>query len=130
MFGPEIRDKPTYPALHAAAERAFGLLVAAISEAQRAGYVRGGNPWDLAVSAWALAQGLSALLIDGQLKERVQNTREAEALASRVTKLLETGLARRCNRPAEVRPRSQGTSQASRRGVRHRASGQPRSSQD
>ena len=94
MFGPEIRDKTAYPTLHAAAERAFGLLVAGIGEAQRAGYARRGNPWDLAVAAWALVHGLSALLIDGQLKERVRNTREALALASRVAKLLETGLAR------------------------------------
>jgi AcrR family transcriptional regulator len=94
MFGPEIRDKTAHPTLHAAAARAFGLLLATITDAQRAGYARWGNPWDLAVSAWSLVHGLSALLIDGQLKERVPTTRDAELLASRVTKLLQTGLAR------------------------------------
>jgi len=95
MFGPEIRDKTTHPSLHAAGEHAFGLLVATVAEAQRAGHVRRGNPEDLAVSAWALVHGLSALLIDGQLQERVQTAHDAEVLASRVTKLLQTGLARR-----------------------------------
>jgi hypothetical protein len=39
--------------------------------------------------------GLSALIIDGQLRKRVPNEREAQRLATRVTKLLQTGLARR-----------------------------------
>jgi AcrR family transcriptional regulator len=93
MFGPEIRDKAAHPSLQAASERAFGLLVAAIVEAQRAGRVRAGDPKDLAVAAWALVHGLSALIIDGQLKERVRTARDAETLAARVTSLLRTGLA-------------------------------------
>jgi AcrR family transcriptional regulator len=92
MFGSEIPDKTAHPALHEAAERAFNLLLGAIVDAQRAGYVRSGNPWDLAVSAWAMVHGLSSLLIDGQLRERVRSASEAGILASRVTKLLETGL--------------------------------------
>ena len=95
MFGPEIRDKTAHPSLHAAGKHAFGLLVATIADAQRAGHVRRGDPEDLAVAAWALVHGLSALLIDGQLKERVQTSHDAETLASRVTKLLQTGLASR-----------------------------------
>ena len=95
MFGPEIRDKTAHPALHAAGERAFGLLVAAVTEAQRAGDARQGDPQDLAVAAWALVHGLSALLIDGQLRDRVRTAREAENLAARVTNLLQTGLGRR-----------------------------------
>ncbi len=92
MFGSEIADKTAHPTLHEAAERAFNLLLGAVVEAQRAGYVRSGNPWDLAVSAWAMVHGLSSLLIDGQLRERVRGVREAETLALRVTKLLEMGL--------------------------------------
>lgn len=68
MFGPEIRDKSTHPSLEAAARRAFDLLVESIAEGQRAGHVRRGDPQELAVSAWALVHGLSALLIDGQLR--------------------------------------------------------------
>ncbi len=94
MFGPEIRDKTAHPSLHAAGEHAFGLLVASIVDAQGAGYARAGDPEDLAVSAWALVHGLSALLIDGQLKKHARTSRDAERLVSRVTKLLQTGLAR------------------------------------
>jgi AcrR family transcriptional regulator len=93
MFGPEIRDKRAHPSLRAASERAFGLLVAAIVEAQRAGHVRRGNPEELAVAAWALVHGLSALLIDRQLTQRAPTAEDAETLASRVTALLQTGLA-------------------------------------
>jgi AcrR family transcriptional regulator len=94
MFGPEIHDKSAHPTLKVAAKRAFGLLVSAISEGQRAGQVRDGDPKELAVSAWALVHGLSALIIDGQLGRRVRNDREARLLATRVTKLLQNGLAR------------------------------------
>lgn len=93
MFGPEIRDKTAHPALRMASERAFGLLVGAIVEAQRARRVRRGNPEELAVAAWALVHGLSALLIDGQLTQRARTAEEAEALTARVTALLQTGLA-------------------------------------
>ena len=94
MFGPEVGDKSAHPALHAASERAFGLLVATIDEAQAAGSVRRGDPQELAMAAWALVHGLSALLIDRQLRKRVKTRAEAEALAARVTDLLHRGLAR------------------------------------
>jgi AcrR family transcriptional regulator len=93
MFGAEVGDKTAHPTLEAAAAHAFGLLVTSIAEAQRAGQVRTGNPEDLAVSAWALVHGLSALLIDGQLKHHVSTRRDAEKLAARVAKILQTGLA-------------------------------------
>ncbi len=92
MLGPEIRDKTAHPSLHAAAKRAFGLLVTAVADAQRAGQARRGDPEELAVAAWALVHGLSALLIDGQLKERVRRSRDAEELAFRIMTLLQTGL--------------------------------------
>lgn len=92
MFGPEIRDKAAHPALQAAAERAFSLLVAAITDAQRAGAARRGHAEEMALAAWALVHGLSALLIDGQLKHRVRTKAEAEALARRLARLLQEGL--------------------------------------
>ena len=94
MFGPEIRDKTAHPSLHTASERAFELLVSTIVEGQRAGRIRRGDPMDLAVSAWALVHGLSALIIDGQLQQQVKTPRDAEALAARVCGLLRTGLAK------------------------------------
>jgi AcrR family transcriptional regulator len=94
MFGPEVHDKSAHPSLKLAADRAFGLLVSTISEGQRAGHVRDGDPEELAVAAWALVHGLSALIIDGQLRRRVRNDGQARMLATRVTKLLQDGLAR------------------------------------
>jgi AcrR family transcriptional regulator len=94
MFGPEIGDKVAHPSLGAASERAFDLLVATIVEGQHARHIRGGDPRDLAVSAWALVHGLSALLVDRRLEARAPTALEAERLAARVTKLLLTGLAR------------------------------------
>jgi AcrR family transcriptional regulator len=98
MFGPEIRVKSAHPTLKAAADRAFGLLVSAIADGQRAGRVQRGDAEELAVAAWALLHGLSALIIDGQLRRRVPDEREAQRLATRVTELLQTGLARRGGR--------------------------------
>jgi len=95
MFGPEIRDKSSHPRLKAAGDRAFGLLVSTIADGQRAGRVQRGDAEELAVAAWALVHGLSALIIDGQLRKRVPNERAAQRLATKATKLLQTGLARR-----------------------------------
>jgi AcrR family transcriptional regulator len=92
MFGPEISDKSAYPALKAAANHAFALLVAVIADAQRAGIARSGDAKEMALAAWALIHGLSALLIDGQLKGDARTLREAEALAARLTRLLRIGL--------------------------------------
>src|SRR6185503_13482792 len=42
MFGAEVGDKSAHPALEVAGDRAFGLLVGTIAEAQRGGHVRRG----------------------------------------------------------------------------------------
>jgi AcrR family transcriptional regulator len=95
MFGPEIADKAASPGLKAAAERAFAPLIAGIADAQRAGRIRRGDAEEMAVAAWSLVHGLSALLIDRQLARRVTTARDAEILAGRLTRLLQTGLAPR-----------------------------------
>src|SRR5712671_3895827 len=70
-------------------------LLAAVAEAQRAGRARRGDTEEMAVAAWSLMHGLSALLIDRQLARRVTTARDAEILAGRLTRLLQTGLAPR-----------------------------------
>ena len=92
MFGAGICDKDAHPSLHAAGDHAFGLLVTSIAEAQRAGRVRRGKPEALAVAAWAMVHGLSALLIDGQLEDHAKTPHEIARLATEITKVLETGL--------------------------------------
>ncbi|HUP35457.1 MAG TPA: TetR/AcrR family transcriptional regulator [Candidatus Limnocylindria bacterium] len=95
MFGSEVPDKAEHPALKAAGERTFALLVQAITECQAVGQVRGGAPEDLAVGAWSIVHGLAALLVDGKLKDRVANLAEAERLAHTITDLVMLGLAPR-----------------------------------
>jgi AcrR family transcriptional regulator len=95
MFGSEVPDKAEHPALKAAAERTFTLLVQAITECQAVGQVRGGAPEELAVAAWSIVHGLAALLVDGKLKDHAATAPEAERLAHAITDLFMLGLAPR-----------------------------------
>ena len=84
-----------HPALKAAGERTFTLLVQAITECQAVGRVRGGAPEELAVAAWSIVHGLAALLVDGKLKDHAATAPEAERLAHAITDLFMLGLAPR-----------------------------------
>ena len=66
MFGREIANRSAYPSLQEAATKTFRTLVEAISNGQRAGLMRSGEPEELALLAWAGVHGISALLVDGQ----------------------------------------------------------------
>lgn len=94
MFGPEVPEKSAHPALNEAAEKSFGLLVAVIADAQGTGRVRSGDPTTLAIAAWAIVHGLSALLIDGQLRRHARSRARIEALTRDVARTLMEGLAR------------------------------------
>ena len=61
MFGPLLTRKADYPKLKAAAERAFGFVLASASAHDPK------NGPVLALTGWSLAHGLSNLLIDGAL---------------------------------------------------------------
>ena len=95
MFGSEVPDKAEHPALKAAGERTFSLLVQAITECQAAGQVRAGDPEAFAVAAWSIVHGLAALLVDGKLKDRASTPAEAERLAHTITDCVMLGLAPR-----------------------------------
>ena len=95
MFGSEVPDKAEHPALKAAGERTFTLLVQAITDCQAAGQVRSGAPEELAVAAWSIVHGLAALLVDGKLKDHAATAPEAERLAHTITDLFMLGLAPR-----------------------------------
>jgi AcrR family transcriptional regulator len=92
MFGSEVPDKAEHPALAAAGDRTFALLVQAIEECQAAGRVRGGDPRALAVAAWSIVHGLAALLVDGKLKAYAATNPEAERLARTITDVFMQGL--------------------------------------
>ncbi|MGA3230311.1 MAG: TetR-like C-terminal domain-containing protein, partial [Candidatus Binatus sp.] len=90
MFAPEVADKVAYPALAEAAAEAFGLLVDVIAECQRVGKVKEGDPKELALAAWSVVHGLSALVVDGQLSELYPV--KVEEMARSVTQRLFDGL--------------------------------------
>jgi AcrR family transcriptional regulator len=92
MFGRVPVDRAAHPGLQAAAKAAYGLLIGAIRECQAAGVVRGGDPEELALCAWSAVHGLSALVVDGQLGERV---RRLEPSAQAVTDSAIRGLGSR-----------------------------------
>ncbi len=87
MFGRETADRSAQPSLRAAAMETFGLLVSAVRDCQAAGLIRAADPEELAVSAWSMVHGLSALLVDGQLRGKPE-----DALAEDVTRDLFLGL--------------------------------------
>jgi AcrR family transcriptional regulator len=93
MFGREMADRAAHPTLQEAAGAAFRLLVDAIADCQRTGLVRAGDPEELAVSAWSMVHGFSALLIDGQLD--IVEHRSAAELADSVARDLFLGLGER-----------------------------------
>ena len=67
LSAPELADKRRHPELLAAYDDAFGVLLGAIQECQRAGVVHGGEPRRLAVAAWAAVHGMAWLIVDGQV---------------------------------------------------------------
>jgi len=68
----------------AASEAAYGLLTATVDRCRAAGRLHGRCPEVVAVSAWSLVHGLSALWISGRLSERVaeQDPRHLAAAVS------------------------------------------------
>jgi AcrR family transcriptional regulator len=64
---PDLADRRGAPALSAAYEDAFGVLLNAIEECQNAGVVRDGKARSLALAAWSTVHGLAWLFVDGQI---------------------------------------------------------------
>jgi AcrR family transcriptional regulator len=89
MFGPELADRSAYPSLAEAATEAFKLLVVAITDCQKAGFTREGDPEEFALTAWSAVHGLSALIVNGQLGARGA---QLDELAEQVTRDLFLGL--------------------------------------
>jgi AcrR family transcriptional regulator len=106
----EVADRDAYPSLREAADEAFVILKGVISDCQQAGLVslqcdacgvisdcqqarlvRADDPAEVALAAWSLAHGLSALLVDRQLVKLGQKS--ADELARSVTQHLLIGSA-------------------------------------
>jgi len=93
MFGREMADRSAYPSLREAAVKTFQMLVEIISDCQRVHIVRAGQPEELALTAWAIVHGISALLVDDQLARLFH--KPGNELADIVTRNLLLGLAPR-----------------------------------
>ena len=70
----------------AASELAYGLLTSTIERCRKENRLGGRSPEVVAVSAWALVHGLSALWLSGRLAERI-NGSDPERLARDVSQL-------------------------------------------
>ena len=88
---PELADQRSGPLLSAAYAEAFGVLLGAVEDCQKAGIVRSGDARTLALTAWATVHGLAWLVVDGQLAiARVPG--EVSAVARATVRVLFKGL--------------------------------------
>jgi AcrR family transcriptional regulator len=85
MFRLDILE-PQQPEFVAASELAYGLLVSTVARCAAEGFLGGLDPELVAVSAWSIVHGLSALWISGRLSERIEET-DPDRLAARVSRL-------------------------------------------
>ena len=103
MFRLDVLDSANAEFI-AASEAAYGLLIATIERCQAAGRLHGRPPELVAVSAWSLVHGLSALWISGRLSERISE-QDPERLAAAVSDLfVEAVLPERAARPEHGPP--------------------------
>jgi len=67
LSAPDLAATRGDPALSAAYQEAFGVVLSAIEDCQREGVVRAGDSRALALAAWSMVHGLAWLVVDGQL---------------------------------------------------------------
>ncbi|MEP7297529.1 MAG: TetR/AcrR family transcriptional regulator [Burkholderiales bacterium] len=79
MFGPLLARKEEHPALQAAAQRAFGFVLAAATAHDKK------NGGDLALAGWSLAHGLSHLMIDGAFDGLPMKKQSPDTLARKLS---------------------------------------------
>jgi AcrR family transcriptional regulator len=82
MFGPLLASKDDHPALKAAAQHAFGFVLAAANAHDTK------NGTDLAIAGWSLAHGLSHLVIDGAFDGLPLKKRDPATLARELAQRL------------------------------------------
>jgi AcrR family transcriptional regulator len=99
LSAPDLAEKRSDPGLSAAYEEAFGVLLGAIEECQRAGIVRGGDAHALALAAWATVHGLAWLVVDKQISV-AGVPGDADEVARSTLRVLLKGLRPKHNLPA------------------------------
>jgi len=100
MFGPMIEKKSGHPALDEAGNACFNVLRQAVEAAK---FFDGDfDARDISLACWSLVHGLSALIVDGKLAEH--DIGAAEAVATRLTRLLSDSLAALRDRRPQSNP--------------------------
>lgn len=84
--------------LHAAAQRAFGLLLGAIVTAQNAGVLIDGNPARLAIYSWSMVHGLAMLYLNGAAEGPAGPLGTIDELAAGASEAIARGLEKRPSR--------------------------------
>lgn len=77
----------------AASEAAYGLLVSTIVRCGEEGWLGAAEPEVVAVAAWSLVHGLSALWISGRLTERILES-DPSRMAARMSRLFVSSVMR------------------------------------
>lgn len=102
MFGRDVAESHGFRGVRGPAQACFGELMREVSQAQRAGSVRGRDPRPAALALWSALHGLASLQVDGLLaRQGLARGNGVDALARGVVASLWKGLAR----PEEGRAR-------------------------
>ncbi|MFO0691968.1 MAG: TetR/AcrR family transcriptional regulator [Polyangiales bacterium] len=101
VFGPVLSGlagtvdaRRRHPALWAAGDRCYGVMLGAVTAAQARGLVREGDSRPLAHVAWSTVHGLSSLLLDGQLGIPLSDRPAIETIAATTLRMLFEGMSR------------------------------------
>lgn len=91
MFSSALADRRAYPALEAAADGASRLLLAAIRDYQKAGWMSSGDPREMQLSAWSIVHGLASLITSGHVRVADSDPARIEEIARTVVRSLVPG---------------------------------------
>jgi AcrR family transcriptional regulator len=91
MFSRHVPPVRAHPALEQAGQAAFGDLLSAIVDCQKARQLRRGDPERMAVAAWAMVHGMALLLIDRRI-DRDLSTDARSKLIRDTVEVVVTGL--------------------------------------
>jgi AcrR family transcriptional regulator len=92
MFGHALAERSPYEELRASVRELRAVFASAVIDLQQRGLARRGDPADLALTVWSLMHGLAMLLIDGQMRDELGDTSDADRLIRDQTELLLHGM--------------------------------------
>lgn len=93
MWRPELRGTDDTE-VDEVGMRSYRVLIDEVEAGQREGEIRAGDPGSLSLAAWSAVHGLSMILVDGPLRDRVTDWAMAEPLLEPVLDTVLRGLSR------------------------------------